>query len=799
MRLVLLLTGFLLPALLAPAAVAAGPRGDEQLLRAAGLPTDDAGLLDFFRRRARPGAGRERLTALVGDLGDTSAEKRDRAAAELIALGPVAVPLLRQAARDPDDAPRAARARQCLDLLTGEQGAALPAAAARLLAGRGPAGASEALLAYLPYADDETVLDEVRSALVTLATRDGPPDAALLRALDDPLALRRATAAEVLAADDGPQAAPRLRLLLADPRPAVRLRVALALARDAHDADAVTALIGLLGDAAPADARRAEDYLQALAGEQAPNVPLREDAASRRKCRDAWAAWWACIDPSGLLNDVRRRTLTDEARGRAVRLASRLGDPSFAVREKATAELRGMGDAVALLLRQYSGDPDPEVSARAARLVKDAHAAAAPLSPVVVRLLALRKPPGLAEALLAYLPMVEDDGLLTEVQDALAALAVRDGPADPALVRALDDAVPVRRGVSAAALWRARVADQRPAVRKLLQDRDPAVRLRVARAVADARGREAVPVLIDLLGELPAGPATEVDEYLRRVAGDGGPEVRPGPDEAARKRCRDGWAAWWRATGATVSLPAPEVRQGLLGYTLILFQGPVHVTEIGPDQKPRWDVGGITYSYDAQALPGNRVLIAEYGTGRVTERTTRGAVVWEHHVANPINCERLPNGHTVIGSRTGVVEVNRAGNEVLSLQRPQGDLMAARRARDGAVVWVTTAGECQWLNARGKVLRSFPVSQVSMGALELLPGGHVLVAQSNDFRVAEFDADGKVVWSAPVPSPASAVRLPNGHTLVVAQAGPAVLELDRTGRAVWEYRNGQQPWRARRR
>jgi HEAT repeat protein len=791
----------LLPALLLSArpAQGAGPRDDEQTLRDAGLPTDDAGLLDFFQRRTQGSVSGERLAALVRDLGDASADRRDRSAAELVGLGPVALPVLRQASQDPDDQPRAGRARRCVRLLDADQALALPVAAARLLAHRKPHGAAAALLAYLPFADDDTVLDEVRAALGALAGNDGRPEPALLQALADALPLRRATAAEVLGQAGGPDARPHLRRLLQDPLPAVRLAAALPLAQDARDAAPITVLMALLTDAAPADARRAEDYLQTLAGDEAPKVPLHDDAASRRKCRDAWEEWWRGTDRPGLLDEVRRRTLTDDVRARAAGLVRQLADPSFEVRERATKELQAMGAGIALFLRQYDDDPDGEVRARVSKVVATAKAAPPPLSPVVVRLLALRKPPGAAEALLDFLPMSDDDELVGEVQQALGALAVRDGKVEPALVKALDAAVPRLRAVAGAALWQAGAADRRPTVRKLLADRDASVRLRVARAVAAARDREAVPVLIGLLAELPAGPATEVDAYLQQLAGGRVPEARPGADEDSRRKCRDAWVAWWRANAADVDLPAPDGRAALLGYTLIVYQGPLRVIEIGPDLKQRWEVGGIGWTYDAQPLPGNHVLLAEWGTGRVTERTARGEVVWQKQYALPMNCQRLANGHTVIGGRSGLVEVDRAGNEVFALPRAQGDLMAARRARDGSVYWITTGGVCQHLDAAGKELKNFVVGQAAMGGLDLLPGGHVLVAHYNDSRVAEYDAGGRAVWSAAVPAPSSAQRLPNGHTLVSSQANQQVVELDRAGKTVWEFRNGQFPWCARRR
>jgi HEAT repeat protein len=773
---------------------------DEEFLRAAGLRTDDAGLIDFFDCRSRPSVTQDRLTALVRQLGEPSTDKQQRAVAELVALGSVALPLLRQAVKDPDDATRALRARQCLRLLDGEQASALPSAAARVLGRRRPAGAAAALLAYLPLADDEAVQDDVRAALVALAVRNGQPEPALVQALADPMALRRATAAEALGQTCGAAVQPQLRALLTDPRPAVRLRVALTLARDVKEAEAVDVLIALLADAPLGEARRAEDYLQTLAGDQAPKATLAADAAARQRCRDAWAAWWRGTSSPTLLDEIQRRTVTDETHTRAVVLLRQLGDPSFAMREKAMSELRGMGPSIALLLRQHTQDPDQEVSARAARLLEGTRGAPGPLPPVVVRLVALRKPAGAVAALLAFLPMNKDAALVDEVQEALAALAVRDGKLDPVLRTALADPLPLRRAVAAAAVWEAGLPLERPAARRLLNDPDAEVRRRVALAVAGSRDREAIPVLIALLTDVPARQAVELEEYLQRVAGEAAPDVRPGDDDATRRKCRDAWATWWRAHGTEVDLPsAAEARQVLLGYTLIVFQNPLRVAEIGPDLKQRWEFSSIGYTYDVQQLAGGRVLLAEWGAARVTERTTHGEVVWQKQVVQPINCQRLANGHTVIGTRMGLVVVDRSGTEVFSLQRPQGDLRAARRARDGSVVWVTNQGLCQRLDPAGKELKSFSVGEVSMGGLELLPTGHVLVSQCNDSRVTEYDGDGRSVWSAPVPVPASAVRLPNGHTLVIDQRHTAVVELDRAGKTVWEFGNGEMPWRARRR
>src|SRR5262249_11594712 len=133
--------------------------GDVQTLAAAGLGTDGPALLEFFHERARLDADWDRFVILTRQLGDPAAEVRARAAAQLVCRGTAAIPMLRHAVNDLADTVIADRARRCLQAIEGPTAAGIPAAAARLLAVRKPAGAAEALLAYLPFADDQAVAD----------------------------------------------------------------------------------------------------------------------------------------------------------------------------------------------------------------------------------------------------------------------------------------------------------------------------------------------------------------------------------------------------------------------------------------------------------------------------------------------------------------------------------------------------------------------------------------------------------------------------------------------------------------
>jgi hypothetical protein len=64
--------------------------------------------------------------------------------------------------------------------------------------------------------------------------------------------------------------------------------------------------------------------------------------------------------------------------------------------------------------------------------------------------------------------------------------------------------------------------------------------------------------------------------------------------------------------------------------------------------------------------------------------------------------------------------------------------------------------------------------------------GTFLACHMDNGKVAEYDADGKEIWSVKEPSPWSAVRLPNGNTLISCQSH-GVREVDHAGNIVWEF------------
>jgi HEAT repeat protein len=297
----------------APRAEPPGPSEAERLLKAAGVATDGPGLLAFIRSHTLSEAELDDLEATARQLGDVDFEMRQQASERLVAAGRAALPLLRPALADPD-LEVARRAERCLEEIQQQPPALLLTAAAELLAERRPAGAAAVLLAYLPCADDESAEEVWWAALLRIGLVGGRPDPAVLAALSDRWAVRRAAAAHVLGQAAQEEARRRIVPLLADADARVRYEAASSLVRQGNR-DAVPVLLALLSEAPVPLACRAEQLLCAAAAGRGPDAgSVAGDGEARRKCRAGWETWWrehgAGVDLGRLRHEETLRGLT---------------------------------------------------------------------------------------------------------------------------------------------------------------------------------------------------------------------------------------------------------------------------------------------------------------------------------------------------------------------------------------------------------------------------------------------------------------------------------------------------------
>lgn len=512
------------------------------------------------------------------------------------------------------------------------------------------------------------------------------------------------------------------------------------------------------------------------------------NADDERTLRQAKVA----LDGPSLLAFFRSRTL--QADDEQIKdLIVQLGDESFPAREQASQTLTALGGRAVPHLRRAAGDADAEVRRRAEECLRRIEQDTSVEAVAAARLLALRRPSGAAQALLDYLPVVVAESAADEIHTALAVVGVRDGKPEPVLVKALTDGAPARRAAAGVALCRAGVTEHKDAVRKLLDDPEPGVRLAVGRALLDRREKEGVPALIGLLDQLPRRRIGAVEEMLYRLAEEKAPALAMGDTAESRQRFREAWADWWKANQASVDLkrldPAP-----FLDRTLVLLLELGTAMELDADDKPIWQMDKLAFPLDAQMLPGERLLVAEHNGGRVSERHRSGAILWERNADGPLVAQRLPNGSTFIATKTELCEVDRAGNEVFSYRRHDGDqFMRAVKLPNGDVACVIWQGQRYIrLSAAGKELHSFGVSVNTFGGrLDVQPDGRVLIPSMRQNRLFEYDVKGQVVREYAIPKPVAAVRLANGNLLVTSMnqtedAGRA-LEFDPAGKQIWQY------------
>ncbi len=267
------------------------PSPDEATLLEHGLKLDTESLRKMFDQRILSAEERTLVARWIKELNDADFNVRKDAQKNILARGPAVLDLLRPYMFG-SDLEMSRKTQRCAELLQEADYVvtAIPALI-RVLDQRGSENLIEALVAYLPYCNAETITEEVRAVLQTHAlSKQKTPHPALVAALSDPLEIRRGVAGESLVrAGYLPESVTKL---LKDPAPIVRFRVGMALAY-AGQREALPVLIESLPQFAMPQAWQVEDLLHRLAlSKDPPKVALGSEPDSRKQAAAAWKTWY---------------------------------------------------------------------------------------------------------------------------------------------------------------------------------------------------------------------------------------------------------------------------------------------------------------------------------------------------------------------------------------------------------------------------------------------------------------------------------------------------------------------------
>jgi HEAT repeat protein len=480
---------------------------------------------------------------------------------------------------------------------------------------------------------------------------------------------------------------------------------------------------------------------------------------------------------------------SEDARAGMAALVEQLGDDDFLVREAAMKHLLRLPVVADDLLQKAVDGEDLEIRWRATLIQHQADGRAARVLHAALQTIEERELKGLAEPILAALPLCKEQYMR---QAARRALQATSRPEDvELLLRALAseqretriagiETLPMVIGVKA-------VAD----LHALLEDKDDFVSVAAAVAVANLGQRDALRVFGRLLDSQELAVRTRSGQALRALTGQDfhfvaydKPEQRLMPVKA--------WRDWLMAEGKTAKLDYP-IREAriLLGRTLICYYGLNKVVELDAAGKQTWETA-VMQPWGCQGLPNGHRLIASYNNSLVVEYDNEGKEVWKLDglPGRPFSVERLENGNTLVPfystnkiaeyspDKKSVWEVNLDGNPMDAHRLASGNTLVCL-LRSNSVVEVDRAGKIVWTLDNMFGPRS----------AQRLENGNTLVSQTNGGKVVEVDPEKHIVWSKDgLNNPFDAQRLPNGNTLIVD--GQGIREVDVQGKVVWEQPGG---------
>ena len=458
-----------------------------------------------------------------------------------------------------------------------------------------------------------------------------------------------------------------------------------------------------------------------------------------------------------------------------------LSSTSFAQREAAMkALLRMPGLPVAQLSAATESD-DPEVRWRSREILKKSAGQSSEAIYAALQVIAAdqaeQRNAEAVPAVLAAIPLCTQSHLQMAAREALREVARREDI--PALRAGLADGDSQQRATAAEVMCAVASEQQRATLHPLLNDRDDAVALAVARGLADVGERAAMKTLVRLLASEDSQIRTSAVVTLRGLTGKymGYAAYEPADKryEAAKK-----WNTWVTTAGddAELTFPVPQradARGDLGGQTLVATgnKGKVHLFDAAGKSVWSYPIA----SWSAEKLQNGNFLLGSFNGNKLVEvEPSTKKVVWEFNDANVMTAKPLANGNFLVSdfNKRRVIEINR-DKEIVWEHNTGQQCFDSDRLPNGNTIF-GCPNLVREVTPRGDLVREWKI-EGRLNGFQALPSGNILVANYGLNVVVELTPDGQQVWECSERGPCDVFRLPSGNTLIsttnrIIEVGP---------------------------
>jgi outer membrane protein assembly factor BamB len=184
-----------------------------------------------------------------------------------------------------------------------------------------------------------------------------------------------------------------------------------------------------------------------------------------------------------------------------------------------------------------------------------------------------------------------------------------------------------------------------------------------------------------------------------------------------------------------------------------------------------------------------------------------GTVVWsyQHPAKGEISdAVLLPKGNILFAHQSGITEITAEKKVVWNYDAPPGtEIHTAQPLGSNSVIFIQNGDPAKAVvvnKSSAAIEREFTLPVRNPHSIHpqfrrarLTSSGTLLVAHLDLGRVAEYDLNGKEIWSVEAPGAWSATPLENGNVLIAAGSRKYVREVDRNRRTVWEFTAADAP------